>query len=159
MPIRPGEQDAQLIGEHDQSVFGDAPFVARLAVAGAGEEGRLDALGRACPQQRRVGGGRGAHEHEVDLPIGKLGDVGDRADAEHLLPLQVRAEDRTLITARKNVVQAHETELAGVRAGTGDKNSARLEQCTELLVGGAQPRRRRTVRLGRHLDQRVDRDR
>ena len=103
----------------------------------------LHALRRAGAQERRVGRRRGADEDEVDLPVRQVVDVGDGADAEHLLALQVGAEDTSLVAAGEEVVQRHEPELARVRRGAGDDDPLGLEQGSELLG-----RRRRSRRAG-----------
>ena len=161
LAVGPGEQDAELVGEGHQLGLGPPAVLARLAVAGRREERRPHALRRAGPQQRRVGRRRRAHEDEVDLAVGQVGDVGDGADAEHLLALQVGAEDGAPVAAGEEVVQRDEPELAGMRRGAGDEHAARLEQGPELLGRRrrAQRRRRRPSAGVAELDERVDGDR
>ena len=159
LAVRAGEQDPELVGEGDELGLGPLALLARLAVAGRRQERRLDALRRARPQQPGVGRRRRAHEDEVDLAVGQLGDVGDGADAEHLLALQVGAEHPALVAGGEEVVQGHEAELAGVRGGAGDEHAAGLEQGAELLGGRCRAGGRRRLRHARRRPRRARRRR
>ena len=125
LPVRPGEQDPELVGERDELTLGGATRFARLAVAGRRQERRPHSLGGAGAEDLGVGGGRRADEHEVDRAVGEIVDVGHGAHAEHLLALQVGAEDAARVPAGEQVVQGDEAELAGVRRGAGDEHTAR----------------------------------
>ena len=142
LPVRPGQEDPEFVGERDQVGLRRDAGLACLAVARGGEERRLHALGGARPQQVGVGRGGGAHEDEVDLAVGQRLDVGDGVDPEHVLTLEVRAEDLAAVAVGEQVVQRDEAELPRVGGCPGDEHAARLEQRSELLVGRARPQRR-----------------
>ncbi len=54
LAVGAGEQDAQLVAQGDQLGLGRDAVLARLAVAGGGDERGADALGRRGPQQLGV---------------------------------------------------------------------------------------------------------
>ena len=163
LAVGAGEQDAEFVGERDEFLLGHPPRVARLAVPGGGQEGRPDALAGAGAEQIRIGRRRRADEHQVDLAVGQVVDVGDRPDAEHLLTLEVRPVHTARVPAGEQVVQRHEPELARVARCAGHEHPSWFEQGPELGVG----RRRRAVgrvvrpavRRRRQFDERVDGDR
>ena len=93
LAVRPGEQDAEFVGQRDEIGLRLHAVLARFAVPGRGEERGLDPLCGAGAQQVGVGGRRGADEDEVDLAVGQRLDVGHRVDAEHVLALEIRPED------------------------------------------------------------------
>ena len=92
-PFGPASRMPSSSASATSSACGPLAVLARLAVAGRGEERGPDALGGAGPEQVGVGRRRRAHEDEVDRAVGQVVDVGDRLDAEHVLALEVRAED------------------------------------------------------------------
>ena len=93
-------------------------------------------------------------------PSGSSSIVGDGLHAEHLLALQVGAEDPARVARGEQVVQGDEAELAGVRRRAGDDDAPGSNRALELLGGRARARRRRPAASGlAELDQRVDRDR
>ena len=124
-PFGPASRIPSSSASATSSSFCDATRFARLAVAGRRQERRPHALGGTRSEDLRVGRGRRADEHEVDRPVGELGDVGHRAHAEHLLALQVGAEDPARVPAGEQVVERDEAELAGVRRRAGDQHAAR----------------------------------
>ena len=105
LTVRSGEQDPEIVGERHQLALGGATRVARLAVAGRRQERRPHPLGGAGAEDLGVGGGRRADEHQVDGPVGEVGDVGHRSHAEDFLALQVGAEDAARVPAGEQVVQ------------------------------------------------------
>ena len=113
------------------SAWSRCPSLAGLAVARRREEGGADPLLGARPEQVGVGGGRGAHEDEVDGVVGQLGDVGHDLDAEHVAGFAARAVDRARVARREDVVEAHEAELARVGRHPRDEHAPRLEQRLE----------------------------
>ena len=111
-------------------------------------------------EQRGVGRRWGAHEDEVGGAVGDLRHVGDGLYAEYDFGIEVGAVDRPAVSRRQEVVQRHESELAGVRRGPGDDDPAWLEQGGKLFGGWWRPtparRHRRSV--GAQLDKGVDGD-
>ena len=94
-PFGSGEQHAELAGERDELLFGPPAFVARFAVARAGEERGADpALGRGAEQLAVRRRGR-AHEHEVPRAVGQLVDAAHGVDAEHRHRFEVGRTDRS----------------------------------------------------------------
>ena len=104
----------------------------------------------------------GVHtNNEVDGPVGKLGDVGNRRHAEYLLAVQVGAEDGTGVPGCQQVVQGHESELPRMAGRSGDDHAPRLEERLELLVRRPSPASGRGRNGGgwAQLDEGVDGDR
>ena len=162
LPVRAGEQDAELVGERDQLGLGPPALLARLAVAGRREERGLDALRRAGPQQVGVGRRRRAHEHEVDLAVGELGDVGDGAATPSTSsPCRLVPKTAPCVAGGEEVVQRHEAELArdGSTRRRPARRAARTGRGTARRSGAVARRPTGRASLVAELDERVDGDR
>ena len=128
MAVRPGEQDAELVGNAHELVLGFDALRPGLAVARARDERGAHTLGRALAQQLEVGGRWRAHEHQVGLAGWEVVDVGHRVDAEHRRAFEVRGEHLPGVARGQEVVQRHEPEFAGMRGRAGDDHALRVEQ-------------------------------
>ncbi|MEI2653688.1 MAG: hypothetical protein V9G12_16355 [Microthrixaceae bacterium] len=76
-PLGPASRMPSSSHRATSSASATRPSLARLAVAGRGEERRRDALAGAGAQQVGVGRRRGAHEDEVGLAVGQVVDARD----------------------------------------------------------------------------------
>ena len=136
-----------------------AALLARLAVAGRGDERGPDALGRARPQQLRVGGGRACtRTRGRPAPSGSSSIDRHRLHAEHLLALQVGAEHPRPRSRRPAGCAATRSRTCpgwvDAPATTTPRGSNSARNCS------AGPGAHRRIGLHeRQLDQRIDGDR
>ena len=94
LPVRPGDDHAELVGRRDEARLERAALGPGLAVAAARDEGGAHAALRAGAQQLLVRLVRRADEDEVGLALGHLRDVAERRLAEHLGAVAVHREER-----------------------------------------------------------------
>ena len=137
LPVRPGQENAELVGERDEVVLRAHAGLAGLAVARAREKCRAYTPSSARAQQVGVGSCRGADEHEIPWTVGQLVDAASRLDTEHRSGFEVRRRDLPAITTGEDVVQRDETELARMGRRAGDDHAARFEEGAERLVARA----------------------
>ena len=160
-PFGPASRMPQSSARRRAPVFGTPALRARLAVAGRGDERRLDPLACARLEQFGVGAGGVHTKTRSAAPSGISATSPTVVHAEHLLAVQVGAVDGAAVPGCQQVVQRHETELAGMRRRPGDDDTTRLEQGGELLGVGAAPAGGRCgvgIRLTQ-FDEGVDGDR
>ena len=131
LPVRPGDQHAELVRHRHQLALERPALGAGLAVARARDEGRAHALARARAQQLHVGRVRRADEDEIGGAVRHLRDVAEALAAEHLGAVAIDRKDLARVAEAQQVVEHHEAELPGVRGRAGDDDAARVEERSE----------------------------
>ena len=132
LPVRPGQQHAELVRQRDQLALERAALGAGLAVAALATKAARTPL-RAHARSSATFAAFGVHtKTRSAAPSRDLGDV-----AEQLLrpstsaPSRLTREDLAAVAEAQQVVERHEAELAGVRGGAGDDDAARMEERRE----------------------------
>src|SRR5207344_2408582 len=134
LTVGTGDHQAELAGHRHELALGGPAGLPRLSVARGRDEGGGDPPSRTCREQFEVGAGGRADEDQVDPgPRGEVVDRGHRFDTEDRPTLAVRGVDLAGIALAEDVVQRDEAELARMARGTGNDDSAGVEQRPELL--------------------------
>ena len=129
LPVRAGEQDAELVAERDQLGLVGATLLARFAVPGRGEEGGADALGGAGPEQRRGWPPSGCTRTPGRRrPSGSSSMLRNVSTPSTDAPSQVGGEHLALVAVGEDVVEGHEPELARMGRRPGHHDPLRVEQ-------------------------------